>query len=95
MKTIIGELDLLKKTVNSIIQLNVRKKDLLSFATNLIGKEYLILVTPKNIVNFVLREKSTKNSENPNIVDIKSVFIEHLKTSRKLPKTIKQAEKAS
>ena len=34
MKTIIDELDLLKKTV--IIQWNVRKKDLLSFSIKLI-----------------------------------------------------------
>ena len=33
--------------------------------------------------------------ENPNIVDVKSSIIEHLKTSHKLSKTIKQAEKVS
>ena len=45
--------------------------------------------------------KSTKNItqqvkaiENPNIVDIKSVIIEHTNTSHKLSKTIRQAEKA-
>ena len=32
--------------------------------------------------------------ENPNIVDIKSVIIEHTNTSHKLSKTIRQAEKA-
>ena len=33
--------------------------------------------------------------ENPNIVDVKSSIIEHLKTSHELSKTIKQAEKVS
>ena len=33
--------------------------------------------------------------ENPNIINIKSVTIEHPKTSRKLSKTIKQAKKFS
>ena len=36
-----------------------------------------------------------KTLENPNIIDIKSVTIEHLKTSNKLSKTIRQAEKVS
>ena len=36
---------------------------------------------------------STKNFENPNIVDKKSVITEHPKTSHKLSKTIRQAEK--
>ena len=36
-----------------------------------------------------------KTFENPNIVDIKSVIIEHPKTSHKLPKTIRQAAKVS
>ena len=31
--------------------------------------------------------------EQPNFVDIKAVFIEHPKTSYKLPETIKQAKK--
>ena len=34
-----------------------------------------------------------KNFENPNIVDIKSVITESLKTLHKLSKTIRQAEK--
>ena len=36
-----------------------------------------------------------KPFENPNIGDIKSVTIKHPKTSRKLSKTIRQAEKVS
>ena len=36
-----------------------------------------------------------ENFENPNIVDIKSVFTEHLKTSHKLSQAIRQAEKVS
>ena len=34
-----------------------------------------------------------KTFENPNIVDIKSVITEHSRTSHKLSKTIRQAEK--
>ena len=33
-------------------------------------------------------------NQNPNIVDIKSVITEHLKTSLKLSKIVRQAEKA-
>ena len=36
-----------------------------------------------------------KTFENPNIVDIKSVIIEHPKSSHKLSKTIRKAEKVS
>ena len=36
-----------------------------------------------------------KAIESPNIVDIKSVTIEHPKTSYKLSKTVRQAEKVS
>ena len=35
----------------------------------------------------------SKTFENPNIIDIKSIIREHPKTSHKLFKTIKQAEK--
>ena len=82
----------------------LKKKDLLLLANKLIEK-YLILVMLKNTINH-LSEKthkisktirnnylSTKTFENPNNVDIKSIITEHLKTSHKLSKTIKQAEK--
>ena len=36
-----------------------------------------------------------KTFQNPNIVDIKSVITEHPKTSHKLSKTIRQAEKVA
>ena len=36
-----------------------------------------------------------KAIENPNNVDIKSIIIEHPKTSHKLSKTIRQTDKAS
>ena len=36
-----------------------------------------------------------KTMENPDIVDIKSVIIEHLKSLHKLSKTIRQAAKVS
>ena len=39
--------------------------------------------------------QQTKTIENPNIVDIKSTVVKHSKTSQKLSKTIKDAEKAS
>ena len=37
--------------------------------------------------------KKKKKKENPKVVEIKSVFIEHPKTSHKLSKTITQAKK--
>ena len=46
----------------------------------------------KNIKNNYL---STKNFENLNIVDIKSIIAEHTKTPHKLSKTIRQGEKVS
>ena len=68
-------------------------------------KPYQILVKPKNYESYV-KKKKTKNGETIKIiaqqpktidktktVDIKSVFIEHPKTSCKLPKTMKQAKK--
>ena len=39
--------------------------------------------------------QQTKNLENSNIVNLKSVSIEHFKTSCKLSKAIRQAEKVS
>ena len=39
--------------------------------------------------------QQTKTIENPDITDIKSLTIKHLKTSHKLSKTISMAEKAS
>ena len=39
--------------------------------------------------------QQAKTTENPNIVDIRSAIIKHLKTSHKLPKSIKQAKKVS
>ena len=74
-------------------------------ATKLIEK----LADPSNVkeyYNSYLKRKSTKlvkrlkiitqqlkATENSNIVDIKSVIIKHPKTSHKLTKTIRQAEK--
>ena len=62
----------------------------------------------RNIIIFIWREKNAglvkwskiitqqlKATENPNIVGIKSVIIEHPKTSHKLSKTIRQAGKVS
>ena len=68
---------------------------------------YLMLVILKNTIQWFIRKKNAKSVkqseiityqsktfENPNIVGIKSVIIEHSKTSHKLSKTIRQkAEK--
>ena len=74
-------------------------------ATKLIEKKILILVTLRNITILIRKEENTKlvkqskiiiqqlkAIENPNTFYIKSVIIEHPKTSHKLSKTIRQAE---
>ena len=82
-----------------------KEKYLLSFATNLNEKKYLILVKVKNAINFIwwkkINTKLVKQTkivfvqpraiENPNTFDIKSAIIEHLKSSNKFYKTLKQA----
>ena len=82
----------------------LKRKDLLLLANRLI-KKTLILVMLKNTIKHLQQKKNTKavkqseiiayqpnTFENPNIVDIKSIIKEHLKTSHKLSKTTKQAE---
>ena len=49
----------------------------------------------KSVKQSKIITQKPKTFENPNIVDIKLVIIEHLKTSHKLSKTIRQAEKVS
>ena len=100
LKTIINELDFLKKTV--IITWNIRKKNLKLFATELTKKMTWSSKMLKNTINH-LKERKTQNllnnqnnssaTKNPNIVNIKSVIIEHPKTSHKLSKTIWQVKK--
>ena len=104
LKTIINELDLLKKAV--IVQWNIwKRKDLLLLATKLIEKTLDPCNTKEHYQSF-LRKKNTKPIkqsklitqqpkvfENPNIVEIKSVTTENPKASYKLSKTIKQVEK--
>ena len=104
LKTIINELDLLKKAV--LIQSNIwKRKDLLLLATKLIEKT-LDPCNAKEHYQSFLRKRNTKSVkqsklitqqpkvfENPNIVDIKSVITENPIASYKLSKTIKQAEK--
>ena len=82
-----------------------KEKYLLSFATKLNEKKYLILVKVKNAINFIwwkkINTKLVKQTkkvfeqpraiENSNTVDIKSAIIEHLKTSNEFSKTLKQA----
>ena len=61
------------------------------------AKEYYISYLKKKKTKLIKWSKITtqkqKTFENPNIVDIKSVITEYQKTSRKLSKTIRQAEK--
>ena len=61
-------------------------------------EHYLSFIRKKN-TKLVKKSKvitqELKTFEYPNIVDIKSVIIEHARTSRKLSKTIRQAEKLS
>ena len=96
-------MDLQKKTV--IIQWNVRKKDLVSFASKLITK----IPDPSNIKEYYqslwrrvkqkkwleIITRQPKSLEISNIVDIKSAIIEHPKTFHKLSKTIIRVEKVS
>ena len=81
----------------------LEKEDLLLFWNKLIQKIPDSRNTKKHYQSF-LRKKNTKSvkqseiiSYQPNtysnIVDIKSVITEHSKTSRKLAKSIRQAEK--
>ena len=89
---------MLKKAV--IIQWNVWKKDLLLLATKLIVKKAdpsnSYLKEKKNaklVKGLKIIIQQLKATENPNIVYIKSVIIEHPKTSHKLTPTIRQAKK--
>ena len=77
MKTIIDELDLLKKTF--IIQWNFRRKKINYHLQPSLLKKFVILEIPKNIVNLMWREKheigktiknncsATKNFWNPKL----------------------------
>ena len=84
---------------------HLKEKDLLLLA----NKEIEKVPDPRNAKEHYqsfLRKKNRKSVkqselityqpttyESPNIVDVKSVITEHPKTSHKLPKTIRQAEK--
>ena len=84
---------------------HLTKKDLLSLANKLIknipdprnAKEhyqsFIIKKNRKSVKQSEIITYQPKTFENPNIVDIKSVITEHPKTSHKLSKTIRQAEK--
>ena len=83
----------------------LKKKDLLLFAKTLIEKiphpcnakeHYQSFLRKKNSIPIKKSEVITyqpKTFENLNIVDIKSVIIEHPKTSHKLSKTVRKAGK--
>ena len=82
-----------------------RKKDFLLFATKLIEKTSDANNTKQYYQYYLKKIKLVKRSKiitqepkafnNSNIVDIKSVTIEHSKTSYKLAKTIRLVEKVS
>ena len=78
-----------------------KKKNLLFFATKLTEKNTLPLyqsfIRKKSKFNkeSKIMTQQPKTFENPKIVDIKSVIIEHANISHKLSKTIRQSEKVS
>ena len=94
-------------SVSINIEKRLKTEDLLLLATKLTDKK----PDPRNAKEYYqsfIRTKNTKSVkqskiiiqqpktfENPNIADIKLVIIEHPKTSHKLSKTMRQAEKAS
>ena len=61
---------------------------MLNSTQSFITKENTKSVNQSKIIAY-----QSKTFENPNVVGIKSIIIEHPKTSRKLSKTISQAEK--
>ena len=100
-KTIIKELDFLRKTV--IIPWSTWRKDLLLLANKLIEKIPYSRNATKHYQSFI-RKNATKSKKQSNIitfelktfknpVDIKSIITENAKTSRTLSKTMRQAEK--
>ena len=97
VKTIINELDFLRKTV--IIHWNSQKNPDSLLLANKLMEEIPDPLNAKEHYQSRIRKKNTKSVEitetfeNPNIVDIKSVITEHPETSHKLSKTIRQAEK--
>ena len=90
LTNIINELDFLNKIV--IIQWNVWNKKRLTIALTQSNRTVPIFYNKEKhkISEITYQPKTFKNT---NIVDIKSVITVHSKTSDKLCKTIKQAEK--
>ena len=94
LKTIINELDFLMKTV--VIQLTSGKKDLQLFLIELTEKNpdpcnakekywsFLRKKKPKSVTQPKITTQQPKSFVNANIFYIKSVIIEHPKTSNKL-----------
>ena len=74
-----------------------KKKDLLLLANKLIEKvprqECLRKKNRKSVKQWKIITYWSKTFENPNIIDKKSIIKEHLETSHKLLKTIRQVEK--
>ena len=85
----------------------LNRKDLLLLITKVIEKisdpchvkeDYQSFIRKKNtksIKESKVITQQLKTFENPSDVNIKSVIIEHTKTSHKLSKTIRQAERVS
>ena len=83
----------------------LKKKDLLLLAHKLIEKvpdpynfkeHYQSFIGNKNtksVKQFNIITYQPKTSESTNILDIKSIITDHPKTSHKLSKTVRQAEK--
>ena len=64
------------------------------FAT-ILTESHLKRKSTKSVKRSKVITQRPKTFENPNIVDIKPVITEHLKTSHKLFKTMRKAEKVS
>ena len=91
METIIVELDLLKKTViineASEKRIHYQLIDQINKNTKEYYQPYLKRNNTKLVKPSKLITQQPKYLENQNISDIKSMFLEHPKTSRKLSKT--------
>ena len=106
MKTIVNDLDLLKKNYSLLFIKKIEKKTRFTIICNQINnksihpdnaKEHYQSYLNKKNKKLVKRSKiitqQPKLIENSNIIDLKSVTIEHPKTSHKLSKTVSQDKK--
>ena len=104
LKTVNKRIEFVKE--KGFYSLKLLKKKRFVLACGQINRKILDPRNAKEHYQSFIRKKNTKSVkqseiityqpktfENPNIVDIKSVITEHPKTSHKLSKTIRQAEK--